>query len=93
MIVSASITAQNNFTDWLEFDNARRFFNVSVSGTFSATVTVQRSYDGGSTPLDVKEYTAPAEEIGEHVETIVLYRIGVKTGDFTSGTVEVRLGY
>lgn len=86
-IASKSITAQNSFTDAVQLAG---WFNVSISGTFSATVTVQRSTDN-STWRDVDTWTAPAEDVGMEPE-VMWYRIGVKTGEFTSGTAVVRLG-
>lgn len=65
-------------------------FNLSISGTFVATVTVQRSIDQ-SAWHDVDEWTAPAEVVGVEPES-QWYRVGVKTGGYTSGTATVRLG-
>lgn len=87
-VVTKAISAQNTFSD---ATRCRGFFNFSVWGTFVATVTVQRSFDGGSTWLDVDTFTAPTEEVGIEGE-IAEYRAGVKTGDYTSGTVNVRIG-
>jgi hypothetical protein len=56
----------------------------------TATVSVQRSPDGTNW-FDVNTYTAPIEGTGFDPE-FNFYRIGVKTGDYTSGTVDVRLG-
>lgn len=83
-----SISAENTFTDVV---NIEGYFNVSISGTFSATVTVQRSTDK-STWMDVDSFTAPTEVVGFDPEHM-WYRIGVKTGGYTSGTVEVRIGH
>lgn len=84
----ASIGAANTFTTPIYLLGP---FNLSVSGTFDATVTLQRSFDGGNTWVDVKTYTAPAEDVGDEPESEVLYRVGVKTGEYTSGTAEVRV--
>lgn len=86
--VTKSITAQNTFTDPVQLTGN---FNLSISGTFSATVTVQRSTDN-STWRDVDTFTAPSEDVGYEPE-VMWYRAGVKTGAFTSGTADVRLGY
>lgn len=86
-IASASIGAENTFTDSVRLEG---YFNVSISGTFVATVFVQRSIDN-STWVDVNSFTAPFEGTGFDPE-IMYYRIGVKTGGFTSGTAVVRLG-
>jgi len=85
--VTASITAQNTFTDAIE---VRGHFNISISGTWAGTTTAQRSFDGGSTWLDVDTFTSNYEGVGFDAEDI-LYRVGIKTGDYTSGTAEVRL--
>lgn len=84
--VTANITAQNTFTDKLQVIG---HFNLSISGTWSATVTVQRSWDG-TVWLDVDTFTSNYEGVGFEAEEIY-YRVGVKTGDFTSGTVALRI--
>lgn len=86
-IASASITAENTFTTAVRLEG---YFNLSISGTWVATVTVQRSIDN-STWVDVDTFTANSEEVGFEPE-LMWYRVGAKTGAFTSGTVVVRLG-
>lgn len=88
-LVEKEVTAQNTFSDGLYTEGA---FNLSISGTFVATITVQRSFDQGSTWRDVDTFTAPIETYGTDPEPVVVYRAGVKTGDFTSGTVNIRIG-
>lgn len=86
-VASAEISAQNTFTDPVPMNG---YFNVSISGTFVATVVVQRSVDG-VTWLDVNSFTAPFEGVIFEPEGL-RYRVGVQTGAYTSGTVNVRLG-
>ena len=43
-LVEKEITAENTFSDGLYTEGG---FNFSISGTFVATVTVQRSFDQG----------------------------------------------
>jgi hypothetical protein len=86
-LVSANITAENTFTDSVRLEG---YFNLSISGTWAATVTVQRSINN-STWVDVDTFIANSEEVGFEPE-FMYYRVGVKTGGFTSGTVVVRLG-
>ena len=93
--VDATITAENNFTDAIvpmKKVNSVGYFNISVEGTFSANVVLQRSFDKGVSWYDVATYTAATETYKEDPEVGVLYRIGVKTGGFTSGSVYVRIG-
>lgn len=90
--VSATITAQNTFTDWLQVSKGRRF-SLDIYGTFVANVYLQKTYDGGLTIIDDPTVrTAPYSEISLPMPEGTQYRIGVKTGGFTSGTVNVRLG-
>lgn len=93
--VEKTITGAAQFTDELDFDGDSRGFNVSVIATvaFVATVTVQRSFDLGASWHDVKQYTTAIQEIGDFFERGIKYRIGVKAGDYTSGTIDVRLSY
>lgn len=97
MVVTKIITTDTGeFTDPLSIPaltdpQKKTSFNLSVSETFEATITVQRRFDEG-TWLDVETFTEPGEFIGDEIESNVEYRAGVKTGDFTSGTVELRLG-
>lgn len=85
--VTASIAAQNTFTDALDLVG---HFNLSLSGTWAGTVTVQRSFDGGSSWVDVDTFTSNIETYGFDPMQ-VLYRAGIKTGEYTSGTAVVTL--
>ena len=85
---AANITAQNTFSTATIITG---YYNFSVSGTWVATVTLQRSYDGGSTWVDLANFTSNVEDISLEPETGVYYRFGVKTGAFTSGTVVGRI--
>lgn len=98
MFVERTITAQNQFTTPvlkippLTDPQKKTGFNISISGTFDATVSLQRRFTGTVTWLDVETFTTPGEFIGDEVESNTEYQIGVKTGDFVSGPVKVRLG-
>lgn len=68
-----------------------RSFNISIQGTFVGTVTIQRcAYDAdpftNSNWYDVDTYTTTAEENG-YTGGKSYYRIGMKNGAFTSGSV------
>lgn len=90
MAVSATLTGADQFSNTLRVNSPG--FNVGISGTFVATVSLQKDPDQNKGWVTVKEYTGPAQEIGEDFEQGMPYRIGILTGDFTSGTAEVRLG-
>ena len=66
-------------------------FNISLSGTFAATVDLQRSFDSGSTWHTIESYTVPTQKVGSAPERGVQYRMGVATGAYTNGTAVVRV--
>ncbi len=86
--ITKSIDAENI---WSNSATLTGYFNLSLSGTWVATVTIQRSFDQGSTWYDVDTWTANTQEYGLEPENGVYYRFGVKTGEHTSGTVVGRL--
>lgn len=88
LLTTKTITAQNTWSDAVTLVGD---FTLSISGTFAATVTVQRSHDNGVSWRDVDTFNSATEENGYEPE-YVKYRVGVATGDFTSGSVVVRLG-
>lgn len=87
---SVAITAENTFVPTAGMMAHPGAYDVSVSGTFSANVVFQRSFDNGVTWKDVETYTAPTEDTGS-IGSVQLVRIGVKTGGFTSGSATVRI--
>jgi len=96
--VSASITAENTFSNPIRITGVGtdRIFTILLDGTWVATVTLQRSLDSDSGPwTDVsgKTWTATtAETYTDALDNqIAWYRIGVKTGDFTSGTIDATM--
>lgn len=97
-VVSASVTAENQFTSGLKVTGTgqQRSITVTVTGTWSANVTLQVSPDN-ATWSDVPGEVWNTNVTGPYLDGLDkqtrYYRIGVKTGGFTSGTVAVSLGY
>lgn len=87
-IVTKTIAKEDTWSDWLHI---KGYFNWSIWGTWAGTVTLQRTFDGAATKLNVDTLTANSEEVGQEPEG-AFYRFGVKTGDLTSGTLKGRLG-
>ena len=85
----AELSSENVFTESIRL--TKGYFNFSLRGTWQATVTVQRSFDGGDTWGDVKDFDENGEYVGYEPEENVLYRFGIKAGNYTSGTVIGRL--
>lgn len=68
----------------------RKRYNMSVWGTFDATVTLQRKFPGESDWLSCKQVTAAYEGVGIETEAKVEYRFTVS--NYVSGTINFRLG-
>lgn len=93
--VTANISAQNTFTGTLApsaWGTRSGFLNISVSGSWSGTVTLQRRFGSSGTFYDVETWTANAEKALIDPERKVQYRLGIKTGDYSSGVATCRLG-
>lgn len=96
--VTAALVAENTFSNSIRVTgvgSAARRFGIVITGTFTATINVQRSFDN-LTWADVDSpyiFTAPASTTyyDELENQIVYYRIGIKTGNYTSGTANVTL--
>jgi hypothetical protein len=85
-ILSESLASTTRTTDNVKC-NGR--FTVSVSGTWVGTVTLDRSFDGGSTWLPVYSFTANEQRNGEELSKVpCLYSFNFTR---TSGTAVVLL--
>ena len=94
---SGSLTAEDT---WVEYTTdhpvERRRVQLSIYGTFVATVTVQMRDKDEATWRDLQgslggivQFTTPTEQVAE-LQGKWRIRAGIKTGDYTSGTVEIR---
>lgn len=95
-IVQETATAEDTFTGSILVTGVgdSREFNISVSGSWSATVTLQRSVDD-ATWVDVETYTTnQSKTFNDGLDNVeYYYRVGVKTGNYTSGTIQLGLSY
>lgn len=95
---TATLTAESQWSDSIRVvgvDN-NRVFQINISGTWSATITLQRSIDDESSWTDVTTYSSNQSNINfddSLDNTVAYYRIGIDTGDYTSGTAAVTLTY
>ncbi len=96
--VSASIVAANVFTSAIRVIGVgdTRTFLITVSNTFNATAQLQASVGTNAGPWnDVVGVAWAAPFTGTYNDKlsnqIIYYRVGVKTGQYTSGQVDVSL--
>jgi len=91
-MTTLNITAENTWTEAKLID--KEYFDLSIQGTFVATITVQRRRKDETVWRDVKTYTeadVPVEKISGRIRNAWYFRAGVKTGEYTSGTIELEL--
>lgn len=95
--VSASISAENTFTNPIRVSgvDGQRAFGISITGTFVATLTLQYSVSEPGNWVDVQTYTTTTSvSYNDNLDNqVIYYRIGVKTGAYTSGTAVATLSY
>ena len=65
-------------------------FNLSIQNEFVAKVTIQRTFDSIAW-FDVEEFSSPGEYYGTEGEGSI-YRAIIKSGNYTSGSIFVRIG-
>lgn len=95
--VSAAIAADNTFTSPIRVTgiDAGRVFSIVITGTWVATVTLQRSVGEPGDWTDVASYTTNQSTTYDDTldNQIIYYRLGIKTGNYTSGTATCQLSY
>jgi WD40 repeat protein len=72
-----------------------RKFSITITGTFSATITLQKSLSAPGNWVDVSTYTSATstpKTDGLDNQTIY-YRIGIDTGGYTSGSAVATLDF
>lgn len=95
--VTAPISAQDTFTSHIRVAGVggTRIFSILISGTFTATVTLQQSIGEPGNWVDVTSYaTEQSTSYNDELDNqIIYYRIGVKSGGYTSGSLDATLIY
>lgn len=93
--VQASISSDGTFSDAIRVTGTNRSFAISISGTWTGTLTLQRSIDAPGDWTDVATYTintSTSYADGLNNQEIY-YRIGFKTSAYGSGTAVLQLTY
>lgn len=84
-----AISGDNTFTPLILLLKGERL-SISISGIFDANVTLQRRLDAANW-RNVSVWSGGVETsyISDEVQEV---RIGIPTGDYTSGTADCRIG-
>jgi len=95
--VDAALSAQNTFSDpiLVTGTSTGRALSIAITGTWTATVTLQRSIGAIGSWVDVESYTVNTTKTFNDGfdNSDIFYRVGIKTGDYTSGTVDIDLDF
>ena len=72
-----------------------RTFDIAITGTWAGTLTLQRSVGYSGAWVDVTTYTANTTTTYNDAldNEVIYYRIGFKTGDYTSGTADISMAF
>lgn len=96
--VSQSLAQEDTYTDAIRVTgiSSDRAFTVTITGTWSGTLTLERSYDDPDTGFTsavtyVANTTTTVNDGADNA--IYYYRIGFRPGDYTSGTATVAIAY
>lgn len=96
-LVTVSAAAEDQFTGDIRVTGigTSRDFTITLTGTWTATVTLQRSIGESGAWTDVTTYTSNTTATYSDAldNQIIYYRIGIKTGDYTSGTAVCQLEF
>ncbi len=95
--VTATLTGANQFTDPIRVAGVggQRSFGVTITGTWSATVTLQASVAEPGNWVDVEAYSVnQSKSYDDELDNqIIYYRLGIKVAAYTSGTAVASLVY
>lgn len=96
----AQLAAANTFSAAIQVVGAGqgRLFSVGIAGTWLGTITLQQSIGISGNWVDYANYTNNSIANGQGIidgldNQTVYYRIGFKTGNYTSGTALTTLSY
>lgn len=103
-ISSVGQATQDSFTGANQFSSGNikvtgvgtsRDLSIVRSGTWTATVTLQRSIGTPGTWVDVATFTSNGTATYNDAldNQTIYYRVGIKTGNYTSGTAVISMSY
>lgn len=102
--VTKAIASANDFTSEIRVSGlashsgspSSRGFAITITGAYTAVVTLQRSIGAPGAWSDVKSWTntEASETYDDGLDNqIIYYRLGVKAGNYTAGTATCTLNY
>lgn len=93
--VEASLSGEDQWSDPIRVTGVgtQRNWIYAITGTYSATLTLQRSVGDPGAWVDVNTISGSSTTNDALDNQIIYYRIGIKTGNYTSGTADILMTY
>lgn len=88
-VVTVNLSAENTFSDVIKVSNKIRY-SLNVATAFVGTVTAQKRFSDSGIWRDLTSFTGNYEDWDEEPGG-AQFRFGIKTGDYTSGDIDIRL--
>ncbi len=85
-----TVTQNGDATEGMLIGPPFNLLSISVGGTFTATIALQRSFDRGATYETVESYTAP---VAKNMEVAENQFVRLACTAYTNGSPTLRLGY
>lgn len=96
-LVEASLSAETTYSGYIRVTGVTddRKFTITRAGTWTGTVTLQRSISEPGAWVDVQTYTGNgSSEYDDGLDnSIAYYRLGFNAGDYSSGTAELSMEF
>lgn len=95
--IEASISGEDQWSDPIRITGigttGQRLWFYAITGIYTATLTLQRSVGDIGAWVDIQPVTGSGSINDGLDNQIIYYRIGIKTGNYTSGTADIVMTY
>lgn len=95
--VSGALNGAAQYTNYIHVSGVgtNRIFTIVLTGVWTATVTLQQSIGEPGAWTNVTSYTGNTSSPYDDglANQVIYYRLGINTGNYTSGTVTATLSY
>ena len=96
-LVTSSLNGADQFTSDIRVTGVEegRVFDITITGTWAGSITLQRSVGLSGAWVDVTSYTANTTTTYNDAldNEVIYYRMGFKTGNYTSGAATISIEF
>ena len=94
LLIDTTISSAGTFSDWVYIKATKDIdITIDVTSDFDGTISLQRKYKDNEDPVNVETFTDNTD-VGSYftVSTSAYYRVGIESGNLTSGSATIRVG-